>query len=110
MNVRFLTVMLVIILSACTRLNANNEGLLQSYAAPVVEPAWIRNGDPIVFENHRWYPVDDTETLLDGEVFQVGEFKGTALFVEKIDARPFDRIYTKFAKAKFRYYERGDND
>ncbi len=102
--------MLLVIACGCVRSNAGNDGLLQSYLVPVVEAAWIRNGDPIVFENHRWYPVDDTEALLDEEVFQVGEYQNVPIFVLKIDARPYDRLYTKFAKSKFRYFERASND
>lgn len=110
MSSRLLMMVFLVFFIGCVRGNTNNEGLLQSYPAPVVEAAWIRNGDPIVFENHRWYSVDDTESLLDSEVFQVGEYKDVPIFVLKIDARPYDRLYTKFAKGKFRYFERSPND
>lgn len=105
-----LFVLAVLIMAGCTRMNSSNDGLIQSYAAPMVESTWIRNGDPIEFEKHRWYPIDDIETLLDNEVFQVAEYKGVPIFVEKVDARPFDRLYTKFGKNKFRYFERSPND
>ncbi len=91
-------------------MNTDNNGLMQSYPAPIIEAAWIRNGDPLLFESHRWYSVDDTESLMDNEVFQVGEYQGVPIFVLKIDARPYERLYTKFSKAKFRYFERMPND
>ena len=84
----------------------NNNGQLQRYSYPVIEAEWIRNGEPIEYGGQRWFPVDDIETLMDPEVAQIGEYKGTQIFVDKIDTKPYDRIYTKFAKDKFRYYER----
>lgn len=94
----------------CSHSNSSNQGLVQSFNAPVIEPSWIRNGDPIVFEKNRWYPMDDTESLTDNEVYQIGEFQGTLIFVEKSDVRPFERLYTKFSRGRFRYYERMMND
>ena len=87
-----------------------NDGHLQSYASPVIEAGWIRNGEPIEYGGSRWFPVDDTETLLDAEVYQVGEYKGVQIFVDKVDIKPYKRLYTKFAKNKFRYYERHRDD
>lgn len=102
--------MMLLVFAGCAGLRQHDSGLIQSYGSPVIEAAWIRNGQPLIFENHEWYPVDDTETLLDNEVFQVGEYQGVAVFVEKIDARPYDRLYTKFAKGRFRYYLRAEHD
>ena len=97
-------------LGGCASLNSGNNGQVQSYPSPVVEAGWIRNGEPIAFEGQKWYPVNDYEVLQDSEVYQVGEFKGVQVFVEKIATKPYDRLYTKFDKNKFRYFERRDND
>lgn len=94
----------------CTTVNSGNNGQLQSYPAPVIEAAWIRNGQPIEFDSGKWYPVNDFEVLQDSDVFQVAEYKGVQVFVEKIATKPYERIYTKFDKNKFRYFERRDND
>ena len=97
-------------LGGCASLNANNDGQVQSYPAPVIEAAWIRNGEPIEYDVAKWYPVNDYEVLQDPEVFQVSEYKDVQVFVEKIATKPYDRLYTKFDKNKFRYFERRDND
>ena len=113
LNMRFLGVVLMMVLlcSSCTSINqSNNNGLLQSYAVPVIEASWIRNGEPIVYEGQQWIPVRDTENLLDTEVYQVGEYKNVQIFVDKSDVKPYERIYTKFAKGKFRYFVRPKND
>ena len=97
-------------LGGCASVNPGNDGQVQSYPAPVIEASWIRDGDPIDFDGSKWYPVNDYEVLSDAEVFQVAEYRGVQVFVEKIATKPYDRIYTKFDKNKFRYYERRDND
>ncbi len=97
-------------MAGCTHVTTGNDGQLQSYAAPAVEAGWIRSGEPIDFEGRKWYSVDDTESLMDSEVYQVGEYKDVPIFVEKIDAKPYDRLYTKFANGRFRYYEHAKND
>ena len=96
-------------MAGCVRVTPDAGGQLQSYPVPTVEAGWIRNGEPIELDGHKWYPVDDIENLLDGEMYQIGEYKDTSIFVEKIDTKPYNRIYTKFAKNKFRYFERGDD-
>ena len=88
----------------------DNDGQLQSYPVSAIEAGWIRNGDPIEFEGHKWYPVNDYEVLRDSEVFQIAEYKGVQVFVEKTAVKPYERLYTKFDKNKFRYFERKDND
>ena len=94
----------------CAHLNAGNDGQLQSYPVGAIEAGWIRNGDPAEFDGDKWYPVNDVESLTDSEVYQVGEYKGVQIFVEKIETKPYSRIYTKFEKNKFRYFERKKND
>jgi len=94
----------------CASVNSGNNGQIQSYPAPIIEAAWIRNGEPIDYDGYKWYPVNDYEVLEDSEVFQIIEFRGVQVFVEKISTKPYERIYTKFDKNKFRYYERRDDD
>lgn len=85
---------------------SGNDGRLQSYSVPLNEPDWVRNGEPVIFEKHPWYPQDGIEVFTDSEVILLGEYRGTQYFVERVDVRPYDRIYTKFGRNKFRYYEK----
>ena len=96
--------------AGCSSTRSGNSGQLESYPYPVIEAGWVRNGEPIDYDGHKWFPVDDVENLLDPEVYQIGEYKGAQIFVDKIDAKPYDRIYTKFAKGKFRYFEQRRDD
>ena len=101
---------LSVILGGCASVNSGNDGQVQSYPSPAVEAGWIRNGEPIEFGGDKWYPVNDFEALVDSDVYKIGEYKGVQVFVEKIAAKPYERIYTKFEKNKFRYYERREDD
>ena len=96
--------------AGCVHGPSGNDGQLQSYPYPVIEAGWIRNGEPVVYDSHQWFAVDDIENLMDSEVYQIGEYKGVQIFVDKTDAKPYDRVYTKFARGKFRYFERPRND
>jgi len=89
----------------CTR-RSGNAGLVQHFSYNNTEAAWIRNGEPIEYEGESWYPADDTETLMDSEVYIIGEYRGVQYFVDRVDVRPYDRLYTKFGHYKFRYFER----
>ena len=71
-----------------------------------VEPEWIRNGEPIEFEGELWYPADSVENLLNSEVYQVGEYREIQVFVDYTDVKPYDRLYTKFSKNKFRFFQK----
>ncbi len=73
---------------------------------PHAEPQWIRDGEPVTFEGEQWYPQDEVENLLDNETLEVGTFRNIPVFVEKIDVRPYNRLYTRFAPHKFRYFEK----
>jgi hypothetical protein len=97
-------------LGGCASTNSGNDGQVQSYAAPVIEAGWIRDGEPIEYDGSKWYPVNDYEVLQDSEVFQIAEYKGVQIFVAKIAIKPYDRLYTKFDKNRFRYFEHRDND
>ena len=76
--------------------------------APVVtlEAEWIRNGEPIVFENESWYPQDDIENYGDNELYLLGKYKGIEFYVEKMDVRPYNHLYTKFGENKYRLFEK----
>ncbi|MBF0569965.1 MAG: hypothetical protein HQL18_04250, partial [Candidatus Omnitrophica bacterium] len=52
------------------------EDQAQATSAPLSEPEWLRNGEPIEFEGELWYPTDEVERLLDLEVFQAAEARG----------------------------------
>ena len=82
-----------------------NVGQLQSYPVPVVEAEWIRNGEPIQFDGETWYPIDGVENFLDSEVYLVGEYEKVQFFVDREDVKPYNRLYTKFGKNKFRAFE-----
>ena len=101
-----LVLLLTVIFPGCTSSQNGNIGNLQSYSTPVKEADWIRNGQPLEFEGEMWYPQDGIESLLDAEVLLLGEYQGVQIFVDKQDVRPFNRLYTKFNKNQFRYFEK----
>ena len=105
-----LWLVLTVLGGGCASLNSGNDGQVQSYPAPAIEAQWIRDGEPIELGGNKWYPANDYEVLGDSEVYQIGEYKGVQVFVERIATKPYDRIYTKFEKNKFRYFERRDYD
>ncbi|MBF0570732.1 MAG: hypothetical protein HQL12_02550 [Candidatus Omnitrophica bacterium] len=94
----------------CASISPGNDGQVQSYPSPVIEAGWIRDGKPIEYNGSKWYPVNDYEILQDSEVYQITEYKGIQIFVEKIATKPYERLYTKFEKNKFRYFERRADD
>ncbi len=98
-----LTCLLSVSLSGCLS-TSGNDGSMQSYLYAVVEPEWIRNGEPLVFEDKPWYPKDGVEIFTDAEMYLVGEYRGVQFFSDRTDVRPFDRLYTKFGRNKFRYF------
>lgn len=100
---------LVVLAAGCSSSMASTRGSSQ-YSFPALEPEWIRNGEPIIFENEQWYPKDDVDVLLDNEVYLLGEYKGVQFFIEKTDIRPYHRLYTKFDVNKYRVYKRNRND
>ena len=95
-----------VIFNAGCHTTPGNDGQVQSFSSPSIEPEWIRNGLPIEFEGDQWFPQDGIESLLDTEVQVAGEYGGIQFFVDKQDVRPFKRLYTKFARNKFRYFEK----
>jgi hypothetical protein len=97
-------------LIGCGHLSSQNAGNVQSYPAPSIEASWIREGKPIQYDGKQWYPVNDIEVLTDAEVYQIGEYQEVLFFVDKVDTKPYKRIYTKFSKNKYRYFEQRSND
>ena len=73
--------------------------------APLSEPVWVRNGEPMQMEDAAWYPTDEVENLLDQEMFRLGQYHGVDVFIERTDVKPFARLYTRFAKNRFRAFE-----
>lgn len=94
-----------LIVGGCTT-NQGNDGNVVTYSVPQNgEAIWIRNGEPIEFDGDLWYPYDEVDILLDAEVDPAGEYRGVQFFVEKTDVRPYNQLYTKFARNKFRIFK-----
>ena len=70
------------------------------------EASWIRDGEPIVFEGESWVPQDDVENLFDSEVYYLGSYRDVNLYAEKTDVRPYNNLYTKFGKNRYRLFEK----
>lgn len=102
-----LTVIALFLLAAggCQSTNGGNSRRIKKYALSSIEAQWIRDGKPIEFENELWYPADGVEGFLDSEMRLMGKHQGVEFFIDKVDVRPFSRLYTKFGKNKFRFYE-----
>ena len=98
------------VLTGCSTSGMSNGGQMEMYNTPEEEAPWIRNGEPIEFDGKLWYPQDGTENLLDSEVYFLGEYRGVQFFVEKKDVKPYDRLYTKFSRNRFRYFELKKDD
>ena len=97
--------LLSVFLTGCQTMGGN-VGQLHSYPTPAAEAEWIRNGEPIEFEGDLWYPMDDVESFLDSEMDLMGEYRGVQFFTDKVDVRPYNRLYTKFGRNKFRFFMR----
>ena len=72
---------------------------------PVTEAAWIREGEPINLDGGVWYPTREVEALLASEILPAGQYRGVDIFVERADIKPYARLYTKFAKNRYRAFE-----
>ena len=104
LNSLFLIFSLLFVTGCLTQ--TGNVGNVQSYASPAIEAKWIRDGEPIEFEGELWYPADGIESLMDSEVYQIGDYKDTQIFIDKLDVRPYERLYTKYGNNQFRYFEK----
>ena len=102
--------MIVVTLLTAGCSSSGNKGVMQSYPPPAVEALWIRNGEPIIYDERKWFPRDDIEIFQDSEVALIGEYRGVQIFVEKTDVKPYGRLYTKFGFNQFRYYTLTGND
>ena len=98
-----LTVLSVFVWGCAT---TGNVGNLPSYPVSTVEAEWIRNGEPLEFEGETWYPKDTIDVLTDSEVMPMGKYKEVQFYTEKIDVRPFSRLYTKFGPNQFRIFKK----
>lgn len=103
---RLFVVLSIFCLISCASTTTGNRGDFPNYLVPKFEEDWIRKGEPIVFEDEMWYPQDGIESLTDSEVLLLGEYRSTQIFIDKVDVRPYDRLYTKFDKNKFRYFKK----
>lgn len=72
---------------------------------PIKESAWIKEGQPIIFEDRSWYPTEDVENLLDSEMDLLGEYKDVPFYIERRQIKPFNRIYTKFGNHQYRLFK-----
>jgi hypothetical protein len=110
MNVKFWIRSTCIFLLVCNVLGcqttASSRKVNNNFPILSTEAQWIRDGLPIEFEGSLWYPADTIESLTDEEVYLLGTFKEVQFFIEKTDVRPFNRVYTKFSRNKFRYFKK----
>jgi len=95
----------MVVLGGCVT-TKGNVGQMPTFAIPTEEVVWIRQGEPLEFEGELWYPQDGFDVFLDSEVLKLGDYKGVEFFVDRIDVRPYNRLYTKFERNKFRYFEK----
>ena len=93
-----------IVLTGCGSKIKGNIGKMSSFRVPSVEAMWIQNGEPIEFEDELWYPQDSFDILIDSEVSLLSEYREIQFFVHKIDVRPYNRLYTKFGRNRFRVF------
>ncbi|MFH1202472.1 MAG: hypothetical protein V1674_06255 [Candidatus Omnitrophota bacterium] len=77
---------------------------------PVKEDSWIREGEPLIFENKPWHPTEDIEILLDSEMDLMGVYKNVPFYVEKRQIKPFDRIYSKFGNHRYRMFKQKETN
>ena len=99
----------VCLISGCSGLSPQDESP-QIYPIPTAEAQWIRDGQPIEWEHEQWFPQDNIEVLTDEDVYLLGEYEGVQIFVEKVDVRPFERLYAKSGKNQYRLFERKSED
>ncbi len=102
-----LTLALAFFLSSCETTQKQRIDEID-FIVPEVEARWIREGESIEFEGEKWYPQDSLDYLRDDEVYYLGDYRNVQFFVEKIDVRPYDRLYTKFGQYQFRVFQKED--
>ena len=94
--------------TGCLTSHPASEGTLSGVV--LSEPEWVHNGEPIEFEGEKWYPTDEVESLLDPEVYLLGEYRGVKFFIDRTDVKPYSRLYTVFGKDRFRAFEKRGHD
>ncbi len=47
---------------------------------------------------------------MDSEVLLLGEYRNVQFFIDKIDVRPYARLYTKFANNQFRFFKKRNGE
>ena len=60
------------------------------------------------FEGVKWSPTDDIEVLMDLEVYRLGEYRDVEFYASREDIRPFNQLFTKFSRNKFRLFVRSE--
>lgn len=93
----------LVLLGGCSASKTVNSSALRGGMG--IEPEWVRNGEPVHFEGEDWYPTDDVENLFDSEVYRAGEYRSTVIYLEKVDVRPFARVYLYFGPDRYRACE-----
>jgi hypothetical protein len=73
--------------------------------ASITEAAWIRDGEALEMENESWYPTDEVENLLENEVYMLGKYRNVPVYIERVDVKPYARLYTRFSKNRYRAFE-----
>src|SRR5262245_28264189 len=88
---------LLIFLFGCSSIGGR-DGVFSELRTPQKEADWIIEGKPIEYEGELWYPQDNVDILVDSELSLLGEYNGVQIFAEKVDVKPYDRLYTKFGR------------
>lgn len=101
-SIFFIILLVTITYSGCISLNKSE------FDHYINEAQWIRDGEPIIFEGENWYPIDIIENLLDEEVVIIETYRDEKVYIEKKEVRPYNRLYTKFGKRKYRLFEKND--
>lgn len=101
---KFMLILMCCVLFGCSQ-TTYNAGTAGKFSIPSVEALWIQEGRPIEFDGKLWYPQDLFDVLVDSELYFKGEYQEVPFFVEKIDVQPYNKIYTKFGRNKFRIYK-----
>ena len=101
--------MCVVMLGACSHVE-RNAGSMGKYGVPDMEAQWIRDGEPLVFEGEEWLPQDRFDILMDSEVYFAGEYREVPVFIDKVDVKPYHKIFTKFGRNKFRVFKKKHRD
>jgi len=98
-------IVLAVVCGAGCAMNQRPVGLVDASRAPLTEPDWIHNGESLEIDGLLWHPTDEVENLLDAEVAFTGEYHGVAVYADRTDVKPYSRLYTRFARNRYRAFE-----